>query len=60
MYVGRIVGVGRTAAGRKAVAYRVSSRSFPNRAAEASGQSVRIVPHAGSPRCSFDEPLHRL
>lgn len=56
MYVGRIVGVGRTAAGRKAVAYRVSSRSFPNRAAEASGQSVRIVPHAGSPDAASTSP----
>jgi IMP cyclohydrolase len=31
MYVGRIVAVGRTPAGRAAVMYRVSSRSFPNR-----------------------------
>jgi IMP cyclohydrolase len=34
MYVGPIVGVGRTSDGRPVTAYRVSSRSFPSRNAE--------------------------
>ena len=43
MYVGRIVLVGRST-GRSFVAYRVSSRSFPNRRAEARGQSIMVSP----------------
>lgn len=43
MYVGRIVCVGRSE-GRSWVAYRVSSRSFPNRRAEIRGQSVLVQP----------------
>lgn len=56
MYVGRIVGVGRAADGRLVSAYRVSSRSFPNRNAEASGRSVQIVPRPGSPDAGSDSP----
>lgn len=56
MYVGRIVGVGRTPEGRQAVAYRISSRSFPNRAARQSGRSIQIVPHAGSLDAASDSP----
>lgn len=56
MYVGRIVGVGRSPDGRLAAAYRVSSRSFPNRDAERSGQSVRIVPRVGSPDAASQSP----
>jgi len=56
MYVGRIVGVGRTPEGRQAVAYRISSRSFPNRAAKQSGRSVQIVPNAGSLDAASDSP----
>jgi IMP cyclohydrolase len=43
MYVGRIVLVGRSK-GRSFVAYRVSSRSFPNRRAEVRGQSIMVSP----------------
>ncbi|MDD4651423.1 MAG: IMP cyclohydrolase [Methanothrix sp.] len=43
MYVGRIVIVGRSK-GRSFVAYRVSSRSFPNRRAEVRGQSIMVSP----------------
>jgi IMP cyclohydrolase len=43
MYVGRIVLVGRSR-GRSFVAYRVSSRSFPNRRAEVRGQSIMVSP----------------
>lgn len=43
MYVGRIVVVGRSA-GRSWVAYRVSSRSFPNRRAEVRGSEILVSP----------------
>ncbi len=47
MYVGRIVSVARAAEGQLCAAYRVSSRSFPNRTAALSGDKVSIVPKAG-------------
>jgi IMP cyclohydrolase len=47
MYVGRIVAVGRTEAGRNAVAYRVSSRSFPNRRTVHTGRGLAVVPREG-------------
>jgi len=43
MYVGRIVVVGKSG-GRSFVAYRVSSRSFPNRRAEIRGRSILVSP----------------
>jgi IMP cyclohydrolase len=43
MYVGRIVVVGHSQ-GRSFVAYRVSSRSFPNRRAEVRGKSILVSP----------------
>jgi IMP cyclohydrolase len=43
MYVGRIVAIGRSN-GRSFVAYRVSSRSFPNRSAEVRGGSILVSP----------------
>ena len=43
MYVGRIAVVGR-ANGRSFVAYRVSSRSFPNRLAEVRKKSILVSP----------------
>jgi IMP cyclohydrolase len=43
MYVGRIVVVGRTG-GKSWAGYRVSSRSFPNRIAEARGCSILVTP----------------
>lgn len=43
MYVGRIVAVGRVR-GRSFVAYRVSSRSFPNRLAEVRNKSILVSP----------------
>jgi IMP cyclohydrolase len=42
VYVGRIVAVGKT--GRPCVAYRVSSRSFPNRIARIGDMGVAIEP----------------
>ncbi len=47
MYVGRIVSVGRTMDGRLCAAYRVSSRSFPNRTAVPGDRKVSIVPKPG-------------
>ena len=43
MYVGRIVVVGKSL-GRSFVAYRVSSRSFPNRRAEIRGKGILVSP----------------
>lgn len=56
MYVGRIVCAGRTLGGSLALAYRVSSRSFPNRNAVQLGRSVQIVPRSGSPDALSDSP----
>ena len=47
MYVGRIVSVARTNDGRLCGAYRVSSRSFPNRSAVVGENKVSIVPRPG-------------
>jgi IMP cyclohydrolase len=47
MYVGRIVSVARTVDGRLCAAYRVSSRSFPNRSAVLGEDKVSIVPKPG-------------
>ena len=47
MYIGRIVSVAKTADDRIVAAYRVSSRSFPNRKAVISGDKVSIVPKDG-------------
>ncbi len=47
MYVGRIVSVGMTEAGKAVVMYRVSSRSFPNREARLKDGVVSIMPRAG-------------
>ncbi len=55
-YVGRIIGAGRTASGQLALAYRVSSRSFPNRDALRKGDSVCIVPRAGSADAASESP----
>lgn len=47
MYIGRIVSIARTADGNLCAAYRVSSRSFPNRTAVIQQNKVSIVPKAG-------------
>ncbi|MBQ4107290.1 MAG: IMP cyclohydrolase [Lentisphaeria bacterium] len=47
MYLGRIVAIGRTADGRNAAMYRVSSRSFPNREAVMKGGFMAVMPRAG-------------
>lgn len=47
VYLGRIVAVGKTPSGRCAAAYRVSSRSFPNRRIVALGEGLAVVPRPG-------------
>ncbi len=48
--------VGRAMDGRLLAAYRVSSRSFPNRDAVKLGHSVQIVPRSQSPDAVSDSP----
>ena len=55
-YVGRIVAVGMTKAGNPAVAYRVSSRSFPNRLAVLTKDGGSIVPARGNQKDVFTNP----
>lgn len=47
MYIGRIVSVAKTPDDRIVAAYRVSSRSFPNRKAVVTENKVSIVPKEG-------------
>lgn len=47
MYVGRIVAIGRTQSGSNAAAYRVSSRSFPNRQVVELDGKLAVVPRPG-------------
>ncbi|MBI4556155.1 MAG: IMP cyclohydrolase [Candidatus Hydrogenedentes bacterium] len=47
MYIGRIVAIARTDDDRLCALYRVSSRSFPNRAAAVGINEVSIIPKAG-------------
>jgi IMP cyclohydrolase len=54
MYVGRIVAIARNRAGAVGALYRVSSRSFPNRAAKVLGGQVAILPKPG-----FENDIHK-
>ena len=54
MYVGRIVAIGKTPAGKSAAMYRVSSRSFPNREARLKNETVSIMPRKG-----FEDDLNK-
>jgi len=56
LYIGRIVLVGRTAEGAPAAAYRVSSRSFPNRTARYTERGISIVPREGHEGDVFKNP----
>ena len=47
MYLGRIVCAGMTRDGKPCAAYRVSSRSFPNRSAKLITGKIAILPRAG-------------
>lgn len=54
MYVGRIVSIAKTKDGRLAAMYRVSSRSFPNRKAQAMADKIAIIPKEG-----FEGDIHK-
>jgi IMP cyclohydrolase len=58
IYLGRIVAVAKSKAGRMTAMYRVSSRSFPNRRAQVNGekQTVSIVPKEGHEGDVFKNP----
>ncbi len=47
MYLGRIVTAGLTKDGKAFAAYRVSSRSFPNRTANLKDNQISIIPRPG-------------
>ena len=47
MYLGRIVAAGMTKDGKPVAAYRVSSRSFPNRTAHLADRTISIIPRKG-------------
>ncbi len=47
MYLGRIVTAGLTRDGKAFAAYRVSSRSFPNRTANLKDNQISIIPRPG-------------
>lgn len=47
MYLGRIISAGRTENGKPYVAYRVSSRSFPNRQVKVLDGEAAIIPKEG-------------
>ena len=55
MYLGRILAVGTTESGNF-VAYRVSSRSFPNRIAKTFEDRVSIIPTEGNEKDVFKNP----
>jgi IMP cyclohydrolase len=55
VYLGRILAVGSTESGQF-VAYRVSSRSFPNRVAKSFADRVSIVPTEGNEKDVFKNP----
>ncbi len=55
MYLGRILSVGSTESG-EFVAYRVSSRSFPNRMTKSFQDRVAIVPKEGFEKDVFKNP----
>lgn len=55
MYLGRILSVGTNEEG-SFVAYRVSSRSFPNRMAKSFEDSAAIIPKEGHEKDIFESP----
>ena len=59
MYIGRFVILGKTASGNWYLAYRVSSRSFPNRLIRAQDDRAVVLPTA-SPYERPDKIRHNL
>lgn len=56
MYLGRILSLGMNVDGKPFVAYRLSSRHFPNREAKVFGQEAAIVPKEGFEKDIFENP----
>jgi len=56
MYVGRFLLAGRSSEGEPYAAYRVSSRSFPNRKVVETDAGVSVVPEEGHETDVFDNP----
>jgi IMP cyclohydrolase len=56
MYTGRILSTGMNCDGKPFIAYRVSSRSFPNRQCLKFEKRAAIVPKEGSEKDIFDNP----
>ncbi|MDI6645331.1 MAG: IMP cyclohydrolase, partial [Methanobacteriaceae archaeon] len=55
MYLGRILAVGSNKSGN-IVAYRVSSRSYPNRETKAFENRVAVIPKKGHEKDVFENP----
>lgn len=56
MYLGRILSIGMNINGKPYAAYRLSSRSFPNRQAKILGDNVAIIPKEGFETDIFKNP----
>ncbi|MDR1820186.1 MAG: IMP cyclohydrolase [Methanobrevibacter sp.] len=56
MYLGRILALGVSKKEKPFVAYRVSSRSFPNRRVKVSDKSASIIPKKGYKTDIFENP----
>jgi len=56
MYLGRILSIGMNSENKPYVAYRVSSRSFPNRMAKDFKSSAAIIPKEGHEKDIFENP----
>jgi IMP cyclohydrolase len=54
MYLGRILSVGMNSEGKPFIAYRVSSRSFPNRMAKDFDDKASIIPKEGYEKDIFE------
>ena len=58
MYTGRILSIGMNCDGKPFVAYRVSSRSFPNRQCLKFDNRASIVPKEGFEKDIFENHCH--
>ncbi|MDR2829859.1 MAG: IMP cyclohydrolase [Methanobrevibacter sp.] len=56
MYLGRILAVGMSKENKPFLAYRVSSRSFPNRRVKVSREIASIIPKKGYEKDIFENP----
>ncbi|KZX11557.1 IMP cyclohydrolase [Methanobrevibacter curvatus] len=56
LYLGRILSIGKNQDNNPFVAYRVSSRSFPNRIAKEFEHSAAIIPKEGYEKDIFENP----